>query len=203
MVLGHDLSLDRRSVRLLVGYLGHETFLYEELTVEENLRFALRASGSGAPEAARQADAAMARLGLVGRLANTPVGKLSAGQRRRTAIAVVVGRRPRLWLLDEPHAGLDAEARALLDEIVVEARAGGATLVLSSHELAASGGSPLADRVVHLAGGRVVNAPVGGSELAARDTADGSEGAGQVGPQETASPEQPFGRRKTVTAHVA
>jgi len=203
VVLGHDLSLDRRSVRLLVGYLGHETFLYEELTVEENLRFALRASGSGAPEAARQVEAAMARLGLVGRLPTTPVGKLSSGQRRRTAIAVVVGRRPRLWLLDEPHAGLDAEARALLDEMVLEARAGGATVVVSSHELAASGGSPLADRVVHLAGGRVVAAPVASSQLAAGDTAGGSKGAAEVAPPASTLPKQPLGRPKTVGAHVA
>jgi ABC-type multidrug transport system ATPase subunit len=203
MVLGHDLSLDRRSVRLLVGYLGHQTFLYEELTVEENLRFALRASGSETPEATRQAAAAMARLGLGGRLATTAVGKLSAGQRRRTAIAVVVGRRPRLWLLDEPHAGLDAEARGLLDEIVLEARAGGATLVISSHELAASGGSPLADRVVHLDGGRVVAAPVGEGEPAANDSAKGVDGVGHAAPQDATSPEQPFGPRKPVTAHVA
>jgi len=156
VVLGHDLAVDRRAIRLHVGYLGHETFLYEELTVEENLRFALRAAGSDAASARGQAEAAMARLALTGRLRATPVGKLSAGQQRRTAIAVVVGRRPRLWLLDEPHAGLDLAARALLDEIILEARAGGATVILSSHELGESDAHPLADRVVHLAGGRVV-----------------------------------------------
>ncbi|MHB1508665.1 MAG: ABC transporter ATP-binding protein [Acidimicrobiales bacterium] len=159
VVLGHDLALDRRGVRLLVGYLGHETFLYEELTVEENLLFALRASGSSASEARADAKGAMARLELTGRLPRTQVVKLSAGQRRRTAIAVVVGRRPRLWLLDEPHAGLDHDARALLDEIVVEARAGGATVLLSSHELGEPGSKQLADRVVQLAGGRVVGPP--------------------------------------------
>jgi ABC-type multidrug transport system ATPase subunit len=68
-----------------------------------------------------------------------------------------VGRQPRLWLLDEPHAGLDHDARELLDDIVTEARAGGATVVLSSHELGSAGA--LADRVVHLAGGRVVAEP--------------------------------------------
>ncbi|MGP0004788.1 MAG: ABC transporter ATP-binding protein [Acidimicrobiales bacterium] len=159
VVLGHDLAVDRRAVRLLIGYLGHETFLYEELTVEENLRFALRAAGSGAAEARVQAEGAMARLALTGRLPSTPVGKLSAGQRRRTAIAVVVGRRPRLWLLDEPHAGLDHDARSTLDEVILEARAGGATVMLSSHELGESDAHSLADRVVHLAGGRVVPAP--------------------------------------------
>jgi ABC-type multidrug transport system ATPase subunit len=161
VVLGHDLAADRRAVRLLAGYLGHETFLYEELTVEENLRFALRASGSSAGEAGVQAASAMSRLALAGRLPATPVGKLSAGQRRRTALAVVVGRRPRLWLLDEPHAGLDLEGRQLLDEIILEARGGGATVILSSHELGESGAHPIADRVVQLAGGRVVDDATG------------------------------------------
>ena len=51
----------------------------------------------------------MARLGLDGRLADVAVARLSAGQRRRTSLAVLVARRPELWLLDEPHAGLDAD----------------------------------------------------------------------------------------------
>ncbi len=59
-------------------------------------------------------DAALDRLGLVGRLRTTPAGRLSAGQRRRVALAALVARRPALWLLDEPHAGLDAPARDLL-----------------------------------------------------------------------------------------
>ena len=53
-----------------------------------------------------------------GRLAGDPVGRLSAGQRRRTALAALVARRPELWLLDEPHAGLDADGRDLLDDLV-------------------------------------------------------------------------------------
>ena len=51
----------------------------------------------------------MARLGVDGRIRDVPVGKLSAGQRRRTALACLVARRAELWLLDEPHAGLDAD----------------------------------------------------------------------------------------------
>jgi ABC-type multidrug transport system ATPase subunit len=70
------------------------------------------------------------------------------------ALAVLVARRPGLWLLDEPHAALDAEARVLLGEVVNEAVADGATVLLASHEPQAS--LPLADRVVALAGGRVV-----------------------------------------------
>jgi heme ABC exporter ATP-binding subunit CcmA len=159
LVLGHDLSLDRRAVRLEVGYLGHESYLYDDLTVEENLRFALRASGAGSAEAAQSAEWAMKRLALSGRLPTTRLGRLSAGQQRRTALAALLCRRPRLWLLDEPHAGLDRDARALLDDIVREARASGATVLISSHELGEREGPGIADRVVHLAGGRVVGAP--------------------------------------------
>ena len=94
------------------------------------------------------------RLELGGRLRRTPVGRLSAGQRRRVALAVLVARRPELWLLDEPHAGLDAGARAVLGELVAEVVADGATVLLASHEPEESW--PLADRVVSLVGGRVV-----------------------------------------------
>jgi ABC-type multidrug transport system ATPase subunit len=210
VVLGHDLAIDRTQVRRHVGYLGHASFLYEELTVEENVRFALRASGVGSAEASRRTAGVMARLGLSGRLPATPVVKLSAGQRRRAAIAVVLGRQPRLWLLDEPHAGLDHDARALLDEIVTEARAGGATVVLSSHELGSAGA--LADRVVHLAGGRVVagtlaagdNPPTAvgpAPELHVTDATESIAAAPPVGEETTST--GPVVDRRPETVHVA
>jgi len=127
--------------------------------VVENVRFALRAAAGGRrakgerPDADAATDEALERLGLTGRLRRTPVGRLSAGQRRRVALAVVVARRPELWLLDEPHAAFDAGARAVLDEVVREAAADGAAVILASHEPDAS--SPLADRVVSMVGGRV------------------------------------------------
>src|SRR5947207_732035 len=76
----------------------------------------------------------LARLGRGGPLRHTAVGKLSAGQRRRVAIATVVARAPELWLLDEPHAGLDAGGRDVLDEAMLAASAMGATIILASHE---------------------------------------------------------------------
>jgi heme ABC exporter ATP-binding subunit CcmA len=148
-VLGCDLLRDRRSVRRHVGLLGHATFLYDDLTVDDNLRFSARAAG--APAGA--VEAAMARLALDGRLRGVPAAKLSAGQRRRVALAAVVVRRPRLWLLDEPHAGLDADGRDLLDDLVRDAVSGGATVLLASHELDRAGA--LATCTVTLAGGQV------------------------------------------------
>lgn len=148
-VLGHDLRKDRRAVRRRVGLLGHATFLYDDLTVADNLRFAARAAGADATSAAD----AMTALGLDGRLRDVAVAKLSAGQRRRAALAVIVARRPDLWLLDEPHAGLDAPGRDLLDDIVRGAAASGATVLLASHELDRAGA--IATRTVTMAGGQV------------------------------------------------
>jgi energy-coupling factor transporter ATP-binding protein EcfA2 len=79
------------------------------------------------------------------------VSRLSAGQRRRTSLACLLARRPELWLLDEPHAGLDHETRDQLDALVGQAVAQGATVVMASHELDRA--QALAQRVVELVGG--------------------------------------------------
>jgi heme ABC exporter ATP-binding subunit CcmA len=152
-VLGHDLRRDRRSVRRSIGLLGHSTFLYDDLTVADNVHFAVRA---GAGDTALVAPA-LERLGLDNRLKDVAVARLSAGQRRRAALACLLARSPQLWLLDEPHAGLDAEHRDLLDAIVREAAAGGATVVIASHELDRA--RSLADRSVLMAGGVVPPIP--------------------------------------------
>ena len=148
-VLGHDLATDRASVRRRVGLLGHDTALYDDLTVEENLHFWARASRAGRSSVAP----ALERLGVADRLRDVAVGALSAGQRRRVALAGVVVRRPELWLLDEPHAGLDQGARALVDELVVDAADAGATVLVASHELDRTIG--LATRRLTVAGGTI------------------------------------------------
>jgi heme ABC exporter ATP-binding subunit CcmA len=176
-VLGVDLTADHTAVRRFVGLLGHAAPLYDELTAAENVRFAVRALGLPANEA----DQALERLGLTGRLRSTPAGRLSAGQRRRVALAALVARKPALWLLDEPHAGLDAGSRSLLGELIAEAVSSGASVLLSSHEPQLS--VPLADRVVSMAGGRVSRDEPGGrrAPLIAVPTAVPAETAGDVG----------------------
>jgi heme ABC exporter ATP-binding subunit CcmA len=148
-VLGRDLATDRRAVRGEVGLLGHRPTLYPELTAAENLAFGLRAMR----RPARDADDALARVGLAGRLADVPVRSLSAGQQRRMGLAWLVARRPALWLLDEPAAGLDEDGRKLCDTLVDEAARAGATVVLTSHDAAAA--ARVADEVARLAGGAV------------------------------------------------
>jgi heme ABC exporter ATP-binding subunit CcmA len=149
VVLGHDLRDDRLEVRRRVGLLAHGVGLYDELTVADNVRFWTRAVGARRADA----DAAMERLGLTGRLADVPVCRLSAGQLRRTSLACLVARRPELWLLDEPHAGLDQAGRDLVDQLVRDAAAAGATVLVASHELERA--SRLVERTVVIAGGTV------------------------------------------------
>ena len=156
-VLDADLRKDRRSIRRRVGLLGPGGTLYDDLTVTENLQFLARAARSpvGAP------DAALERVGFPARLHDVAVARLSAGQRRRVELAALSLRAPRLWLLDEPHVGLDAAGRATLDEMIRGAANDGAAVLVVSHEPETR---QLVDRVVTVIGGRTVPArqePVG------------------------------------------
>ncbi len=149
-VLGCDLAAQRDEVRHRVGLLGHRNGLYLDLTASENVRFWGATVGATDDEIA----AAMERLGLTGRLTMLPVRRLSAGQQRRTALACLVARRAQLWLLDEPHAGLDADARDELDATLREAATAGATVIVASHELERAGA--LATRCVAVVAGQVM-----------------------------------------------
>jgi len=149
-VLGFDLASQREEIRPHVGLLGHQNGLYADLTVSENVRFWGATVGASDDEI----ESAMARMGVADRLRDVPVRLLSAGQRRRTALAGLVARRAQLWLLDEPHAGLDAQGRDELDGILRQASTSGATIVVASHELERAGS--LASRVVDVVAGQVV-----------------------------------------------
>lgn len=151
MVLGHDMRTDRKSIRRRVGLLGHTNGLFTDLTVRENVKFWSRLVGAGDEEI----EAALERMSIDGRLADIRVGELSAGQKRRCSLANLVVRRAELWLLDEPHAGLDGRGRDELDAILRQAVASGATVVIASHEVERS--RQLATRVAVVSGGQVVS----------------------------------------------
>lgn len=148
-VFGVDLAKDRQLVRHRVGLIGHNNGLYSDLTVAENVHFWGRTVGASRVEV----QGALERMGLDGRLADLPVSRLSAGQRRRTALAGLVVRRAELWLLDEPHAGLDAAGRDELDAVLKTAAASGATVMVASHELERA--SRLATRHIEVVAGQI------------------------------------------------
>lgn len=153
-VLGYDVAKQRRQVRAAVGLVAPSTMLYDDLTITENLDFWCALSNFKGADPAM----ALARVGLTEQ-ADLPVRVLSTGQRRRATVATMVVRRPQLWLLDEPHAGLDQAGRNVVDELIADAIAAGATVIVASHELDRV--RPLASHVVTVAGGIVQDVVAG------------------------------------------
>lgn len=120
-------------------YCGHAGAVKDELTALENAQ--LSATLGGTPVDAAAARAALRRLGLKGR-EDLPVRVLSAGQKRRVALARLLLEKRLLWVLDEPLTALDAAAVATLCELIDAHLAGGGMAVLTSHQEL-----PLAGRV--------------------------------------------------------
>jgi len=118
------------SYRAELAYLGHGNALSAELTALENLRAALALAGVRIDEAACRRELEV--LGLA-RHADREARRLSMGQRRRVALARVLLSQRRLWLLDEPDAGLDAAGLALLDQRLAAHRASGGLAIVATH----------------------------------------------------------------------
>ncbi len=129
---GTDIADDTEGLGRNIAYVGHQDGVKPGLTVAENLRFAAQLA---ALRGRRPSDpaAALAALGI-GHLMDCPARMLSAGQRRRVALARLPLLRARLWLLDEPLNALDEQAASRFAELLAEHRAGGGLAVLSSHD---------------------------------------------------------------------
>jgi heme exporter protein A len=125
-----DVAADRESWRRSLGWLGHLDGLKGELTVRENLVVARRLRGEAADD--ERIDDALAAFELVA-LAQRPVRTLSAGQRRRAALARVVSSDAALWLLDEPLNALDAESQATLHVILEGHLDAGGLVIAATH----------------------------------------------------------------------
>jgi ABC-type multidrug transport system ATPase subunit len=139
------------SIRARLGALGHDLYLYPELTARENLTFFARLHAL--PGAVALVEAALARAGLASR-ADDVVSGFSRGMRQRLALERALLHEPRLVLLDEPFTGLDdAATRGLLARLN-QLRDGGAIVLLTTHDLDVVDG--VLDLVVVLREGRLV-----------------------------------------------
>jgi len=127
-VLGRDILRDRVEIKRRVGYMTQRFSFYEDLTIEENLRFVAGLYGMG-HEAVRET---LEDLGLASRKAQL-AGALSGGWKQRLALAACIMHKPDLLMLDEPTAGVDPKARRdFWDEIHALAH-GGLTVLVSTH----------------------------------------------------------------------
>lgn len=128
---GVDVFDDPEAHRARLHYVGHADAVKPALTVAENLDFWARYRGFDGAAAAR-ARSALDALGIAG-LADVPGRYLSAGQKRRLALARVLSAPASLWLLDEPKTALDAEAAVRVDAAIARHRADGGMVVISMH----------------------------------------------------------------------
>src|SRR5258708_17555441 len=131
-VLGFDLRRDAARIRERVGYMSQRLSLYAELSVFENLRFRAEVYGLKNPRA--EVEAAIREFGLVP-WAHSPAGLLSGGWARRLQLAASLLHSPRLVLLDEPTAGLDAAARQEVWRRVEALAATRAGVIVCRHDL--------------------------------------------------------------------
>jgi ABC-2 type transport system ATP-binding protein len=147
----HDAAARGAALRGSIGVLGHDLFLYPELTARENLMFFAGLHGSSHP--ADAAAAALTQAGLADR-ADDQVGSFSRGMRQRVALERALIHAPRLVLLDEPFTGLDDASTAALVARLNGLRASGTIVVLATHDLDVADG--LLDHAVFLKDGRMV-----------------------------------------------
>ena len=148
-----DAAAHAAELRARIGVLGHDLFLYPELSARENLAFF--AGLYDLPDREAAAQHALDRAVLADR-ADDPVGSFSRGMRQRVALERALIHDPRLVLLDEPFTGLDDASGAALVGRLQELRDSGAIVILATHDLDLAEG--LLDDVIFLRDGRIVEA---------------------------------------------
>ncbi|MGH2443501.1 MAG: ATP-binding cassette domain-containing protein, partial [Chloroflexota bacterium] len=128
---GLDLTRGRVQLRPVIGFLAGETYLYDDLTALENLRFT--ATMAGRPTSSADLERALLSVDLAGH-ENDRVRSFSSGMQRRLSVARTLLLNPRLLLLDEPYNSLDAAGADLIDSTVQELVQQGGSTVLATHD---------------------------------------------------------------------
>ena len=148
--LGLDITRDAPRIRRQIGYMTQRFSFYEDLTVFENLDFV--ASVYELPQRRKAVDGIIGRMGL-GDRAGQLAGQLSGGWKQRLALAACVLHQPKLLLLDEPTAGVDAQARREFWDLIHDMAGEGLTVLVSTHYMDEA---ERCKRIVYLSNGRIV-----------------------------------------------
>jgi ABC-2 type transport system ATP-binding protein len=148
VILGRRWGTDDRELRELLGISLQETQFAEKLTVAETVRL-FRSFYPRGPEAAE-----VIELVQLGEKAGARIGQLSGGQRQRLALACALVGDPELLFLDEPTTGLDPQSRRQLWELIERFRAGGRSILLTTHYMEEA--ERLCDRVAIVDHGRMI-----------------------------------------------
>lgn len=152
LIGGQDARKVGGELRRRLGLVSHHTFLYDDLTAEENLRFYGRMYDVGRLE--QRMREVIEYVGLEHRL-HDPVRTFSRGMGQRLAIARVLMHEPAVVLLDEPYTGLDEQATSMLRQLLRDMAEGQQTVILTTHNLGRA--LDVGDRLAILVRGRIAN----------------------------------------------
>jgi heme ABC exporter ATP-binding subunit CcmA len=129
---GLDTKKKAAEVRQRIGVLTHSSFLYDELSAKENLRFYMRMYNVQVED--ERVKGLLGRVKLLHRI-NDMVGTYSRGMKQRLAIARAIAHNPKILLLDEPYTGLDLNGSEILSNILSEHLEQGKTIVMATHDV--------------------------------------------------------------------
>lgn len=152
LLAGKNLKDADDAARRMIGFVSHESLLYKDLTVRDNLSFYARMYGLADRE--RKIDEAVRRVDLEAK-SSVVVGALSRGMKQRLSLARAFLHEPTLLLLDEPFTGLDERACEVLDSTLRGFKRAGGTAVMVTHDI--ERGWKHADRVVVFEKGKIVH----------------------------------------------
>lgn len=129
-IMDNDVKKQRSEIRKIIGYVGHTSFMYDELTVEENLRFYGKMFSINNESLEKKIDEVLDLVDL-DRYRYTASRKLSHGLRKRADLARIFLHSPKVLILDEPFSGLDKNAvKLFVDGLKKQS---GITIIISSH----------------------------------------------------------------------
>jgi heme ABC exporter ATP-binding subunit CcmA len=152
LISGKNLKTADEDTRRTIGFVSHESLLYKDLTVRDNLGFYARMYGVADRD--RRIGEIIRRVDLEAKT-DVLVRALSRGTKQRLSLARAFIHSPSILLLDEPFTGLDERASEILDSLLGEFKASGGTLVMVTHDI--ERGWRLADRVVVFEKGKIVH----------------------------------------------
>lgn len=153
-VFGYDVVRQPMQVQRLINRVSVEASFFKKLSPMENLMYGARLYGLPAAETRQRIVEILTRLGLEKRAIYQPMEEMSRGMQQKVAIARALLSRPRLLLLDEPTTGLDPRSKREVQAVVQELRAGGTTILLTTHDMDEA--DSLCDRIAIMDQGRVV-----------------------------------------------
>jgi heme exporter protein A len=147
-----DLNKHALEIKSLIGYLPHASLLYDHFTPLENLT--LFGKLYGVKNIESRAKELIDKVGLSFFL-HEPVKSFSRGMIQRVAIARAIIHNPRILLLDEPHTGLDQQAIAILNKVILEMKDQGTTTVMVTHDFKQA--AEICDRIIIVKNGKIVD----------------------------------------------